>query len=675
MLLCIPRQLGGRSRSRGIVFRPCVTGRMEETSSGPVRRCRMAGKYGNLFVFRILFPGVVRVRNTAGRRFCSWGGIRGSRPISFVRLLVVGLFLGLWWLFLGVALLQFWHPRRLSGLAQRLRILDYGADTAAAAPVSRDREAAGPLIEEGDRCAQAGSHAEAIESYRRALVADPFCQEAQAGLGRSALALEDKDTARAAFASILRVQPEHPGALEGAAEVALRDGASAQARRYARTLEALHPGGGRARLIEAKALEMERDLDGAAEAVRQALERLPEDAECLYVSGRIAEARGDMGPAARAYAAIPSGDRHAVAAELGLARIALREGKAGEALDRVTELRERYPDREDVVLLLADVVSRRDGPAQAARVLELTLADHPDLVQVRNRLGDLYVSQGRWNDAYRTYSDILERAPGNLTARLQLAAISLAGGLSTLAVEHCRRAVAQAPGRPEAYRLYGKALLADGRHAEAEAVCRRMVASLPGDLDATLQLAECLVRAGRLEEGARLAEEVIAKGPDRAAPYRLLTEIAYHRGDLQQALSCSRQALRLAPEDILILNNHAALLAYTGGDLEEALRLARQAYDLMPDNPLVCDTLGWILVLRGDHREALSLLTFARRHAPGSPDAAYHLAKALHLLGRTAEAHRTVRAALALDGPFPQVEEARRLLEETAPAPHGPGSP
>src|SRR3546814_8139646 len=91
-----------------------------------------------------------------------------------------------------------------------------------------------------------------------------------------------------------------------------------------------------------------------------------------------------------------------------------------------------------------------------------------------------------------------------------------------------------------------------------------------------------------------------------------------------------RMVHALAPSNVVPLNNLAWLLQKSEPD--EALRHAERANQLAPGAPWILDTLGWLLLERGEAAKAAGLFAEAAEKAPENPQYRYHLAQAL---GRT----------------------------------------
>jgi predicted Zn-dependent protease len=102
-----------------------------------------------------------------------------------------------------------------------------------------------------------------------------------------------------------------------------------------------------------------------------------------------------------------------------------------------------------------------------------------------------------------------------------------------------------------------------------------------------------------------------------------------------------------------------------GKDKARSLELAERAHKLAPDSPSIADTLGWILVERGDNARALPLLKdAAERGGAAQPQIRYHYAVALKNAGQRDEARRVLEELTASNAKFDNLADARKLLDD-----------
>jgi Flp pilus assembly protein TadD len=99
-------------------------------------------------------------------------------------------------------------------------------------------------------------------------------------------------------------------------------------------------------------------------------------------------------------------------------------------------------------------------------------------------------------------------------------------------------------------------------------------------------------------------------------------------------------------------------------DLDKAFIYAQKAKAATPEQPAILDTVGWILTKRGSYELALSNLEEAIQRWPNQPTIRYHLAVALKGMKKFDAAKEELRKAINTKEEFPEIEDARRLLEE-----------
>ncbi|MBQ5497003.1 MAG: tetratricopeptide repeat protein, partial [Acetobacter sp.] len=112
----------------------------------------------------------------------------------------------------------------------------------------------------------------------------------------------------------------------------------------------------------------------------------------------------------------------------------------------------------------------------------------------------------------------------------------------------------------------------------------------------------------------------------------------YEVGNWPRARADARVALRYAPDEPLLLNFLGYSMAERHENLKEAERLLRKAHTLAPQDAAITDSLGWVLVERGDIKMGMSMLEKAAEEVPEDPEVNYHLGEAYWQDGRYIEA-------------------------------------
>jgi len=231
---------------------------------------------------------------------------------------------------------------------------------------------------------------------------------------------------------------------------------------------------------------------------------------------------------------------------------------------------------------------------------------------------------------------------------------------------------------PDLKQSLGLSLARQKRLPEAEALFRELAQEDPNALQQVAQLER---DQGRLTAAIATLQSLVATSPSSQGAWLLLALMKKEAGDRQGAIGAYEEALRIAPNDPVALNNLALLLLEDDQTKTRALSLARRAVAALPDNPALEDTLGWALVEAGDEaqlNEAARLLERSSR-ALGTPEAAFHYGLALMRAKRPDEAKKqlskavetTAGAAAAAPGTSPPAWRPRAeqaLAELSRPA-------
>jgi tetratricopeptide (TPR) repeat protein len=196
-----------------------------------------------------------------------------------------------------------------------------------------------------------------------------------------------------------------------------------------------------------------------------------------------------------------------------------------------------------------------------------------------------------------------------------------------------------------------RALTDSKRFGEAFTLAQGAAAEPNASSVAYSRLGDVLVAMKRYRESADAYQKAI----DRLEPeakedlWTLLllkasaNESADHWPEARRDLEA---ALKLAPDQPLILNFLGYAKLERGEDLDNAEAMIRKASDLAPDDASITDSLGWAQYKLGRTGEAIETLQRAAAGDPSQADIREHLGDALYGAGRQFEARFAWEAAL-----------------------------
>lgn len=437
----------------------------------------------------------------------------------------------------------------------------------------------------------------------------------------------DRKGARASFEKALELQPDYLPAARNLARLDVAEKQPAAARKRFEAIVAKEPKNDQALLAladiqaatGAPPAEVIATVDRAVEANPTALRpRLA----AINLRLQTKDVKGAVTTAQAAAAAIP--DNAQIVEALGRAQLAA--GDTQQAITTYNKLVALMPQSPAPLMLLAR--------AQAAAK--------------------------DYDAASQTLRKALAMAPSQLNALQGLMAVQIAAGKPEEALAEAKTLQKERPKDPAGYVLEGEVHLAQKKTNEAIAAYQEALKrqAAPG---IAVRLHALLAAANRGADADALAARWLKEQPKDATMRLYLAERDLARKDYRSAARGYRELLVMQPANALLLNN----LAWTLGQLNDpaALDYAEKAYAAAPNSPAIADTLGWMLVERGDAKRGTELLAKAVAAAPNAHEIRLHYAKALLKTGDKAGAKRELEAVAAAPGERPQKAEAAELLK------------
>ena len=131
--------------------------------------------------------------------------------------------------------------------------------------------------------------------------------------------------------------------------------------------------------------------------------------------------------------------------------------------------------------------------------------------------------------------------------------------------------------------LRSKALYFSGRGDEAEGLLHRALRVSPPSGEAALFLARILREQDREDEARRLTDMMLRSNPQDIRALRLASDLAFQRGDTEDAAALLDRAVEASAETALVFVDRAKL-RWTSGNGSGALEDLRKAELLLPWN-------------------------------------------------------------------------------------------
>lgn len=340
-----------------------------------------------------------------------------------------------------------------------------------------------------------------------------------------------------------------------------------------------------------------------------------------------------------------------------LARLQLEAGRAPAAVTALRDAASHNPDDRAVLETLAVAYQRAGQNQQALETREKLLRLDPDSAPLHLRMAELKAALGDPPGAALSLRKAISLDRNLASAQQQVATALLKAGKADEAQRLAETLAREMPGNPAGRTLEGDVAAANGQWTDAANAYRKALA-LQRSTPLVIKAHQALRRSGRAAEGDALLREALQATPGDV-PLRLYAgEVAIAAGDWRTTAAHYEVVAKADPGNVIALNNLAWALNEVGD--ARAVKFAEEAYRRAPGNAAIADTLGVVLVARGDARKGLETLKQAMVLAPGVPQYALHYASAAAKAGDTAAARAAIEDVVKR---FPGTPHAAKAVE------------
>jgi tetratricopeptide (TPR) repeat protein len=291
------------------------------------------------------------------------------------------------------------------------------------------------------------------------------------------------------------------------------------------------------------------------------------DPNVVALRGRAAIARGKYSDAETSLQAAASRAPSSEAAlELGLLQQMLSRPEARTTLSRVATLADTSRTAAD--LARAGRALQALGQYQEANTaFRDAAALAPANAAIQTAWGDLFLEKYNKAEAVKSYQAALEIDPRWAPA--------LVGGARALEDENppqaaslVKRALEINPSSVDAHVFLANQAIDAERRGEARELLAKALAINPSSLDAHSTLAALAYVEDKTPEFEAEVAKVLGISPNRGDVYRMAGELVAHNYRFEEAVSLTRKALELTPNDPRALADLGAQLLRTGDEAE-----------------------------------------------------------------------------------------------------------
>lgn len=330
-----------------------------------------------------------------------------------------------------------------------------------------------------------------------------------------------------------------------------------------------------------------------------------------------------------------------------IASLYMRLKEKQKALETYEKLIQSNPDDQRSYALMAEFAAKNGYPEKAEWAYHKILEVDPQNPYVHIYLAEFYRKSGKPEKAFQELKMGFSNPKLDVQTEINLLIAYYSGNLTDEQLsEALQLAIVIKKTHPKsqmADALYASMLFQNKKYKEALPLLKTAVQKDPNNYNLQQQILFCHLYMQNFKNLELAADTVINNFPDQPIPYLLGGMAAYQEkhyqhartllekgkplvsdndklletfysslGDTYNSLKMYKEsfaayenALKIDPDDSLVLNNYAYNLALTGQNLEKAAQMAKKAVQLDPYNQNDLDTYAWVLYKQKKYEEAL----------------------------------------------------------------------
>ena len=385
-------------------------------------------------------------------------------------------------------------------------------------------------------------------------------------------------------------------------------------------------------------------------------------------------------------------DKNNLQAMMALAELAATKKQDDKLVDWLERAAKAHPTAIPPRAVLARHFLVRKQPQRALALANEAVGANPDNPTALDLLGSIQLATNDNTNAISTYTKLAQLAAQSPDAYLRLAQAQIAGNKLADARSSLQKAQRLQPNHAPTLDALIRLEMMEKKPEQALQIARQLQASQPqsplgfereGDIQLNQKRPDLAVKAYELalDKGANSSvfiksHRALILSDSPVAMQKLENWLAQHPKDNAvrfyaadyyasigrhpAAIAAYQALLTQIPNSAIALNNLANSYRQVGD--KRALATAEQAYKLDPGHPAILDTLGWMLVEKGQVARGLALIEKALVKLPRNPDIRYHRAIALVHKGEKVRARKELESLLKDAPTFSQAEAAKAQL-------------
>jgi Tfp pilus assembly protein PilF len=332
----------------------------------------------------------------------------------------------------------------------------------------------------------------------------------------------------------------------------------------------------------------------------------------------------------------------------------IRDDRLAEAERELGAILRSNANQPDALNLLGAVRAKQRRLDEAEKLFSRAISANSALVSARMNLVQLYLIQGKPQNAIAELNQILRLQPENEEVFDRLSRLLLKEKRFDEFINLVEPAKSSRPISFSLLLSLGDAYLERKNAAKAEEAFRLALERQNEDADAILGLAQVAQLKGDTALASAYLDRAKQSTVNSGETLQRFALVAWEAGRFEEANQALTEALKLKPDDPAF---HVALGTtwLKKPDLVEAERAFRRALQLQADNPQTQMYLGYTLMLQGKYADARELLEKSLVKQPTVPQTFYYLGLISQEQGDDQTAIQHFRKTLQLSPSYTEV--------------------
>lgn len=331
-----------------------------------------------------------------------------------------------------------------------------------------------------------------------------------------------------------------------------------------------------------------------------------------------------------------------------------RAGKFDEALTILESLLETDENDLEVIATLADVYLDRNEYQKAVDLYQKLLQRERKNPEVKLRVGIAYYGMVQRDStlipkARAIFEEVEQELPDDWRAPLHLGALALMEKKDSVASGYFERVTKLASWNADAWWFLGNMYFDRGEYQRVVETMNRAIKNVPKDYRLHLLSGMAYSQLGMTDLAVTAFEKSLELNPNDVNTLGSLALTYDGKEQFSKSDSLYERALRIDPNNHLILNNYSYSLAERGLQLERALEMAKRAVAAEPNNASYLDTLGWVYYKLQQWKEAERYIAEAVATGRASAVVHEHLGDVYFQLGEKTKAMEYWKKALQMN--------------------------